>query len=105
MFCHFDNYYSVAAVEHVKCSVYLVLRMHLVRRLGYACVRIDYKIERQHLDIVVVVDTKLYFCCVELLLLCVESVEPHSYYIGCIYYNNMSTASLCRHLVATCTFS
>ena len=24
MFCHFDNYYSVAAVEHVKCSVYLV---------------------------------------------------------------------------------
>ena len=82
MFCHFDNYYSVAAVEHVKCSVYLVLRMHLVRRLGYACVRIDYKIERQHLDIVVVVDTKLYFCCVELLLilLCVESVEPHTRY-------------------------
>ena len=45
----FDNYYSVAAVEHVKRSVYLVLRMHLVRRLGYACVRIDYKIERQAL--------------------------------------------------------
>ena len=31
----------------------------------------------KHLDIVVV-DTKLYFCCVELLMLCVESVEPHT---------------------------
>ena len=69
---------SCRLTRQVQC----IPGMHLVRRLRSACVRIDYKIERQHLDIVVVVDTKLYFCCVELLLilLCVESVEPHTRY-------------------------
>ena len=69
---------SCRLTRQVQC----IAGMHLVRRLRSACVRIDYKIERQHLDIVVVVDTKLYFCCVELLLilLCVESVEPHTRY-------------------------
>ena len=41
-----------------------------------------------------------YYCCVLNLL-----NHIHSYCIGCIYYNNMSTASSCRHPVTTRTFS
>ena len=67
---------SCRLTRQVQC----IAGMHLVRRLRSACVRIDYKIERQHLDIVVVADTvtKLYFCCVQLILRCVESVEPRT---------------------------
>ena len=84
MFCHFDNYYSVAAVEHVKCSVYLVCIsfVDFVMHVSESTINTRLK---EHLDIVVV-DTKLYFCCVELLLLCVESVEPHT----CLLYTSPS---------------